>query len=109
MAIANARRYREERRARADLETLTDTSPVGVAVLDPGTGAPRSFNREVLHIVDGLRDPEQTPEELMRMVTFRRADGREFSLHEFPLPGCFAPGRRCGPSRSCCGSPTEGA
>ena len=34
MAIANARRRREELRARADLETLIDTSPVGVAVFD---------------------------------------------------------------------------
>ena len=46
MAIANARRHREERRARADLETLIDTSPVGVAVFDAVTGAPVSFNRE---------------------------------------------------------------
>ena len=29
MVIANARRYRDERRARDDLETLINTSPVG--------------------------------------------------------------------------------
>ena len=40
LAIANARRHREERRARAGLETLIETSPVGVAVLDAGTGLP---------------------------------------------------------------------
>ena len=34
LVIANARRYRDELRARADLETLVDTSPVGVAVFD---------------------------------------------------------------------------
>ena len=85
LAIANARQHREERRSRADLETLIETSPVGVAVLDAATGVPRSFNREVLRIVDSLRDPQQTPEDLLGMVTFRRADGREFSLHEFPL------------------------
>ena len=33
MVIANARRYRDEQRARADLETLINTSPVGVVVL----------------------------------------------------------------------------
>ena len=32
--IANARRYRDEQRARTDLETLINTSPVGVAVFD---------------------------------------------------------------------------
>ena len=31
LVIANARRHREERRAKADLETLINTSPVGVA------------------------------------------------------------------------------
>ena len=92
LAIANARQHREERRARADLETLVDTSPVGVAVLDAVTGVPRSFNREALRIVDGLRDPEQTPEDLLGMVTFRRADGREFSLYEFPLAGLLSSG-----------------
>ena len=30
----------------ADLETLIDTSPVGVVVVDAATGAPKPFNRE---------------------------------------------------------------
>ena len=34
MVIDNSRRYREEQRARVGLETLIDTSPVGVAVFD---------------------------------------------------------------------------
>ena len=38
MVIANARRHREEQQTRADLETLIDTSPVGVVVLDATTG-----------------------------------------------------------------------
>ena len=38
-AIVNARIYRDERRARADLEALVDTSPVGVVVFDARTGA----------------------------------------------------------------------
>ena len=33
LVIANARRHREEQRARADLETLVNTTPVGVVVL----------------------------------------------------------------------------
>ncbi|MCY4616770.1 MAG: GAF domain-containing protein, partial [Chloroflexi bacterium] len=51
LVIANARTHREERQARADLETLVSTSPVGVAVFDARTGAPLSFNREALRIV----------------------------------------------------------
>ncbi len=85
LAIANARRHREERSARADLQTLIDTSPVGVVVFDALTGAPKSFNREAMRIVDTLRDPDQTPEDLLDDLTFRRADGSEVSLREFPM------------------------
>ena len=85
MAIANARRHREERRARADLETLIDTSPIGVVVFDAATGAPKSFNREAHRIVDSLRNPDQSPEGLLDILTFRRSDGREVSLREFPM------------------------
>ena len=37
LVIANARRYREEQRARMDMETLVNTSPVAVLVFDAGT------------------------------------------------------------------------
>ncbi len=85
LVVANARRHRDERRARADLETLIDTSPVGVAVFAMGTGAPVSFNREARRIVDGLRNPDQTTEQLLQVLTVRRADGRKISLEQFPL------------------------
>ena len=85
MAIANARRHREERRARADLETLVNTSPVGVVVFDAVTGAPKSLNREAIRIVDSLLSPGQSPQDLLTAVTFRRADGRMVSLREFPV------------------------
>ncbi len=85
LVIANARRHREERRARADLETLIDTSPVGVVVLDALTGAPKSLNREARRIADSLRDSGQPPEMLLDVMTCRRADGREVSLREFPM------------------------
>ena len=85
MAIANARRHREEQRARAGLETLIDTTPVGVVVFNAGTGVPVSLNREARRLVDGLTDPGQTAEQLLGVLTIRRADGREISLREFPL------------------------
>ena len=92
MAIANARRHREEQRARADLETLIDTSPVGVVVLDAVTGYPTSLNREAGRIVDMLRDPDQPPEKLLEALTFERADGREISLREFPMAELLSSG-----------------
>ena len=85
LVIANARRYREERCARADLATLVNTSPVGVVVFDARTGAPVSFNREAMRIVDALRDPAQSPEELLEVIAVRRADDRELRLGELSL------------------------
>ena len=38
MVIANARRYREEQETRAYLETIINTSPIGVAVFNAKTG-----------------------------------------------------------------------
>ena len=92
MAIANARRHREEQRARAYLETLIDTSPVGVVVFNAGTGVPVSLNREGRRLVDGLTNPGQTAEQLLDVLTFRRADGREISLREFPLAEALSTG-----------------
>ncbi len=85
LVITNARTHREERRARADLETLIDTSPVGVVIFDALTGSPKSFNREARRIADMLRYPDQSPEMLLDVITCIRADGREVSLREFPL------------------------
>jgi len=106
MVIANARQHREERQARAGLETLVNTSPVGVVVFDAQTGGMVSCNREALRIVDGLREGEQQAADLLEVVTCVRSDGLEVSLRDLPLPRRSARARRCGPRRSCSGSPT---
>ena len=92
LVIANARRHREEQRARAGLETLIDTSPVGVAVFDARTGAPVSFNREAVRIIQSLRTPDSPPEQILETLTVRRADGREVSLAEFPFAQLLSAG-----------------
>ncbi len=91
-AIANARTHRNEQRARADLEALVDTSPVGVAVFDAKTGQPRRFNREARRILESLRTAGRPLEQLLEVIAFRRADGREVSLSEFPLAEQFGNG-----------------
>ena len=91
-AIANARTHRDEQRARADLEALVDTSPVGVVVFDARTGSPLSFNREARRIVESLRTPGKPPEQLLEVLTLRRADGREVALDTFPLVQALAGG-----------------
>ena len=92
LVIGNVRRYRDERRARADLETLINTSPVGVVVFDARTGVPVSFNREVRRIIGGLQTPGSPVEQLLDVVTVRRADGREIALAEFPLAQALSTG-----------------
>ena len=84
-AIANARTYRAERRARADLEALIETSPVGVVVFDGGTGHLVSLNREASRLVQSLCDPGQSAEQLLGVITCRRGDGREIALDRLPL------------------------
>ena len=84
-AIANARTHRDERRARSDLETLVETSPVGVVVLDARTGRLVWVNREARRITEPLRTPDITPEAFLRGLTARRADGREIVFADFPL------------------------
>jgi len=84
-AVANARAHRDEQRARSSLEALVDTSPVGVVVFDAKTGQPVLFNREGRRIVDGLRMPGRSLEQLLEVVTCRTSDGREVALAEFPM------------------------
>ena len=81
-AIANARTHRNEQRARAGLEALVDTSPVGVVVFDTRTGRAVSFNREARRIVGGLRSPDAPLEQLLEVIVCRRGDGREIRLDE---------------------------
>ena len=91
-AIANARTHRAEQRARADLEALIETSPVGVVVFDVATGRAVSFNREARRIVESLHPPARTAEDLLGILTFRRADGREFALDRVVLADALGSG-----------------
>ena len=91
-AIVHARALREERRTRADLEALIETSPVGVAVVDASTGRP-SFNREALRLVEGLLDPDLAPEQAIAALTCRLSDGTEMAMRDIPLAGALAGAR----------------
>ena len=84
-AIVNARTYRAEQRARADVETLVETSPVGVVVFDARTGRPTLFNREARRMFEVLRVPDHPREHVLEVATCRFGDGREIELDRFPL------------------------
>ena len=84
-AIANARTYLAVERAKADLEALVETSPVGVVVFDGTTGRAVSFNREAARIVEEIRTPGRSTKQLLEVMTWRHAAGREFYLEELPF------------------------
>ena len=85
LVIVNARQYQDERRARDDLETLINISPVGVAVMDAATGAPRSLNREAARIADALREADQSVEDMLNQATIRTQHGQELTTEECTL------------------------
>ena len=85
MAIANARRYHEEQRARSDLEALVDTTPVGVLVFDARSGELLTLNREARRLAGDLSLTGRSLEELLGALTFRRADGRRISPGDLPV------------------------
>ena len=84
-AIANARTHREVERARADLEALVETSPVGVVVFEAGSARVTSLNRAAKRIAEEIRTPGSPPEQLLEVLTCRRSDGREMSLADHSL------------------------
>ena len=92
LAIENARRYRDEQRARNDLEALVNLSPMGVLVFDARTGDLLLVNEEARRIGGGQHKPLDYIQELLRSITVRRADGRETALGEHPIAQIISSG-----------------
>ena len=86
---AGRRRHRPRLARRAPrprrLEALVDTSSGRRGGVRRGDGGPVSLNREARRIVERLRQPDRTTEDLLDVVTCRRADGSELALGTFPL------------------------
>ena len=83
-AISNAHQYQKVNLAKADLETVINISPVGVAVFDATTARLVSSNREMRRISGDLNWPDLMRDSLLEMLKFRRADGRVISLEDLP-------------------------
>ena len=84
-AISNARRYRDEQRAKADLEALINTSPVGVVVYEAQTRALIELNREARRLLGQSSEFDGTLEDLLKTTTFRRMDGWEIPPEQLPM------------------------
>ena len=81
-AIANARTHHDVQRARASLEALIDTSPVGVVVFDANSGRVVSANQESRRIFRKLSLPGEPAEALSQVLRVRRSDGQVIKLQE---------------------------
>ena len=91
-AVANARVHMDEHRARAHLEALIETSPVGVCVFDAKTGRLLSVNREGERIVKDLANPGRLLESVIKELTMPRQDGSVTTLDELPLAAALSGG-----------------
>ncbi|MCY4530591.1 MAG: winged helix-turn-helix domain-containing protein [Chloroflexi bacterium] len=82
-AIVNARRYREEYQARANLEALLALTPVGMFVVDAETRMVESVNKEAERIT-GV-GAGVSLEEFRNRATYSLPDGRELPIERHPL------------------------
>ncbi len=82
-AIANARKYQDGMQAKADLEALIDTSPVGVVVFNARSGLVESYNREVRRIVGDLDIGDRSIMEILEVANVRRADGSRIEPKDY--------------------------
>ena len=93
LVISNARIYGREWRARADLEALIDTSPVGVVVFDAETKNVVSLNQEAGRILGDPRMPVSAADKLMSRLNLHLSDGRKIPLGEYPLIEVLSAGK----------------
>ena len=84
LVISNARQYRSEQRARADLEALVSTAPMNVFVFDAATGGVTSLNRVARRVLGALGLPANSLQELIAAGTYRCADGRVMFPQDLP-------------------------
>ena len=81
-------------RLRADFDALVHTAPVGVVIFDAVTGDVLSINQECKRIVEGLRTPGHTSEQMLEVIVIRRADGREVDLARTALASALQSAER---------------
>jgi len=77
LVISHARQLRDEQRARANLESLLNTAPVGVLVLDATTTELTSVNREATRLAGDLVKPGTPIQVLLNASTVRTGDERQ--------------------------------
>ena len=90
LAISNAARYRDEQRAKANLEALVQASPVGVLVVDADSRTVVSVNQEAQRIT-GV-GPGIPLDQYRARTSYRRLDGCNLPLERHPLQRALVDG-----------------
>ena len=85
VALSNASKHQSALHAKADLEALVNIAPMGVVVFDARAGKLAYGNNEARRILEEAGIPSDSWDDALKNLTYRRADGREISLNEFPL------------------------
>ena len=82
--ISNIRRYEAEHRAKAELETLLDITPLAISVFDARVGEITFMNRESQRMLGVIGVSEELINNPFLSLKFTRTDGREIPFEELP-------------------------
>ena len=85
MALTNARRYGDEQRAKADLQALVNTSPVGVLVMDVASENAVMVNQEARRLLRVDPDQREFSVASVERLAFKRMDGSAVAFEELPF------------------------
>ena len=81
-AILSARRFEDEKQARANLEVLHNVCPAAILVFDAKTGNLARTNEEARSLFGKLNLTGKPLQEILEVVSMRRADGSKIPLEE---------------------------
>ena len=82
--ISNSQRYEEAYRAKVELETLMDISPVAVSVFDARMGQITFVNQETRRILGALGIADEELDTFYESLRFARTDGTEIGFTDLP-------------------------
>ncbi|WP_419932894.1 ATP-binding protein [Candidatus Poriferisodalis sp.] len=85
MALTNARRYGDEQRAKADLQALVSTSPVGVLVVDAASEEVVMANREARRLIGIGPEKGGFPVASLEPLRYKRMDGSQTAIEDLPF------------------------
>ena len=77
---------------KAVLETLVHTLPIGVVVLDAGTGRIQYVNIELTRIVETLREEGEQSNDFLQEIVCVRSNGTELALKDFSVAELISAG-----------------